>query len=238
MKRHDGGDEPKRISDYVGRKVKLLRKHMTNGRDSFEQGEVMHVLSQYRGMLVLIDDPTKDRRSARVINGVIRTAVELLPEVSVETMYHVTFHARLKSIAKKGLVHNERAGLSYALRDGVFLSVFEGVRYWFDRAIRFAEHSSDDPVKDQLVPVVLRIELTEQLDQLCQLDVRGSQDSGADAVLCRSSVPARLIELWNGSEWIHVMQFRKVDPRLGVIATADGEEIAEAAVNALRPRDP
>jgi len=125
-------------------------------------------------------------------------------------LYHVTYAANLPSIAKHGLVPGERSNYSGGYeghsKGRIFLTEEDGVSYWYQRMIDLAEHNSDNPLEDLLVPVVLAID-TEDLqfypDELpIEEDKVGTRDALAQAWFTREPIDTSGIYLWNGEEWV------------------------------------
>jgi hypothetical protein len=125
--------------------------------------------------------------------------------IPVETYYHCTYARNLPAIAKRGLRPSATPVLMRAapgnLR-GVYLSDADGVPFWFRKLIDWAQHDSDNPVEDGMVPVVLRV------TTVCNTveDVAGSQDSRSEAVVCSRPIVPGAIRVWNGSSWVTVSQ--------------------------------
>lgn len=159
----------------------------------------------------------------------------------VETYYHCTYARNLPAIAKRGLRPSATPVLMRAapgnLR-GVYLSDADGVPFWFSRLINWAEHDSDNPVEDGMVPVVLRV--TTACDTV--EDVSGSRDSGSEAVVCSRPIAPGAIRVWNGSSWASLSQ--GVDPDAGTRWVEDEDfdlggyhELLDSYESPLMPRD-
>lgn len=133
-------------------------------------------------------------------------------EDAPEYLYHVTMAARLPGIAEHGL----RPGMARSIgtssydghrKGGIFFTEWDGVAFWANRAELFAENESDDPLGDELVPVVLRVASDDVWD-LCEEDEVGTKDSGWNqAFKCKTSVPPEGIELYDGEEWVPVEDY-------------------------------
>lgn len=138
-------------------------------------------------------------------------------------LYHVTFLHSLDAIASKGLVPGagQTFGGGYAghSRGRVFLTEWDGVRFWMDRYEQLAHHHTDNP-EEGWVPVALRID-TRGLDP--QPDEAGSRDAMADAYFVEGRVPAGSIDVWHDG-W---QSLASVDPDAmqdEVMANAEVEE--------------
>ena len=129
-----------------------------------------------------------------------------------KALYHVTFYNRLSDIASRGLVPDARSAIGvggYAghSKSKTFLTVFDGVSFWYSRARDHAENQSDDVKEDGLAPVVLRIKNYGALEA----DGPGTRDATDDAFTTVEKIPASVIDVWTGSKWVNVKQWRSVD---------------------------
>jgi hypothetical protein len=115
-------------------------------------------------------------------------------------LFHCTYVKNLAEIAKRGL----RPGLAPNLvraapgnLRGVYLSDLAGVRCWYQRLVEHAQHDSDTPVEDGLVPVVLEVRT------VCDVvtDERGTRDSLALAVVCPRPIVPGALKVWTGQRW-------------------------------------
>lgn len=69
-------EKPRKMDDYVGRRVCLLRDVQTNGGTKFRVGEVLVVYGHWRGMLHC-ESPRNPKKSIRRLN---RSYVEVLED--------------------------------------------------------------------------------------------------------------------------------------------------------------
>ncbi len=121
------------------------------------------------------------------------------------TLYHTTYARNLPSIAKHGLRPAAKAALMRAAPGnirGVYLSSAEGVPFWFRKLVDWAQHDSDDPVGDGMVPVVLRVTTTCDTVE----DTVGSRDAMSDAVVCSRPIVPGAIRVWDGERWVPLSQ--------------------------------
>lgn len=121
-------------------------------------------------------------------------------------LFHVTYYGRLGAIEEDGLVPGRAraiGGKAYDAhaRSRVFLTEGEGIRFWFNRAKDHAEHNSDAPLDDGLVPVVLRIDLRKIDESRISNDEPGSGDAKHAAFFYPEAISADAIEVWNGEQW-------------------------------------
>ena len=131
--------------------------------------------------------------------------------------YHVTYYNRLPSIADSGLRVGGSpsiggAGLDSHRRGTIFLTEFEGLSFWIDRAEQWALHRSDDLLEDGYVVVVLRILDTDDLIEECEEDEVGTQDAGSYALKCRATIEPEDIQMYWGGEWFDVEDFEAINP--------------------------
>lgn len=130
-------------------------------------------------------------------------------------LYHVTVYDRLSSIARSGLEPGSRSvigrgGFAGHSAGRTFLTEFDGVSFWYERAKLHIEDMVDDPHEDEQVPVVLRIP-TKRLPDL-EVDKSGTRDAGSnEAFFTTEDIPAKHIDVWSGSRWIKVSQWRQID---------------------------
>ncbi|MGA7861224.1 MAG: hypothetical protein WCB19_05145, partial [Thermoplasmata archaeon] len=123
-------------------------------------------------------------------------------------LYHVTYSGRLESIIWQGLEVNRASSigeLHEEHRKGrSFFTEWTGVSFWYQRAVEWAYHNSDNPVEDGLTPVVIRTREMKRLD--VQPDEIGTTDAVADAYFTEKSIPAKRLEVWNGKQWVRLTE--------------------------------
>ena len=133
-----------------------------------------------------------------------------------DPLYHVTYFNRLDGISGAGL----RPGMARSIgaggydahaKKGVFLTEDDGVNFWFNRAEQFADHNSDNPLEDGLVPVVLRIDPAAFLEDDLLDDELGSKDSLSGAYIHPVGIEPDYIDVWDGSNWIPVDNYDSID---------------------------
>jgi len=92
------------------------------------------------------------------------------PEKKGRTLYHITYHKDLASVAKHGLKprssEREDRGISLGSQKQhsvgkVFVTNRRGMGAWYSHAEDVANHVSDAPHKEHLTPVVLRAKNTQ-----------------------------------------------------------------------------
>lgn len=120
-------------------------------------------------------------------------------------LFHVTYYGRLEMISERGLVPGSSRSIGGRAYDAhskgrVFLTAADGIRFWFQRAIDHATHSSDAVLDDLLVPVVLRVRKSE-IEVALSPDEVGSEDAKHDAFFFAGSINPNLIEVWGDGEW-------------------------------------
>jgi hypothetical protein len=131
--------------------------------------------------------------------------------------YHITYYNRLPGIAARGLITGGApsiggAGLDSHRRDAIFLTEFDGIGFWVDRAEQWAHHNSDDLLEEGFVVVVLRVLDTDDLIEECEEDVIGTEDSGHYAIKCRTTIEPEEIQLYWDGEWLYVDDYETIDP--------------------------
>lgn len=148
-------------------------------------------------------------------------------------LYHVTYAANLPGIAAHGLIPGERSNYSGGY-DGhskgrIFLTEEDGVRYWYQRMVDLAEHNSDNPLEDLLVPIVLAVDTEDPSfypDGLpIEEDKVGTRDALAQAWFTRTPVDTSAIYLWDGEEWVDPSD--GVDPELALTTEEQWDEDEE-----------
>lgn len=124
-----------------------------------------------------------------------------------EHLYHVTYVNQLPGIASAGL--NPGAGGSFGggytgdSTGRIFWTEPGAIGFWMERKGNMAEHASDNPVADGLIPIVLRT--YEPPGELYD-DEAGSQDAPDMAYYTEEQVDPSELEVWNGHTWIPVAQ--------------------------------
>jgi hypothetical protein len=125
-------------------------------------------------------------------------------------LFHVTVAASLPSIAASGLRSGGGEGLGQQYRGhtdrGVFFTEREGVGFWMSRTEQWAEHRSDDPFGEELVPVVLRTLADFEVER----DDPGTRDAAAGCWI-GPAVKAEDLELWDGDAWVPVDEYEGLD---------------------------
>lgn len=161
---------------------------------------------------------------------------------SGRTVYHTTFYRALPSIARHGLRKGAKGMLIFAPGndEGVYVSDFEGVRFWYGKSVDFAEYSSDDPVQEGLVPFVLRAHLPNGgVSRACKRDELGSKDSYAQAWVCAVPIPPELLEVFDGDDWQPLARaLPSLKPLRGTKAGEYGRELLSTWDSPLRPKKP
>ncbi len=143
--------------------------------------------------------------------------------IPVKTLFHCTYFKNLPGIRARGIHPVSKPVLMRAAPGnlkGVYLSDETGVRFWFRRLVSWAEHDSDNPVEDGLVPVVLQV--TTACDTV--EDELGQRDSGSQALICTQPIEPGNIRVWDGGSWVSLSQ--GVDPALGT-SWVDDEDFEE-----------
>lgn len=127
--------------------------------------------------------------------------------------YHITYYKNLPSIINKGLTPQGGVGSlgvgGYAghSKGNLFLTEESGISFWYNKMEDMAEHNSDNPFEDELVPIVLRFPWPKNLTW----DEPGSTDSLNDAFMTSSHIDADYIELYDGSGWLPIEDYHFVD---------------------------
>lgn len=155
-------------------------------------------------------------------------------------LFHVTFWGRLPSILRDGLRPGGAQGMrlfAVGNRHGVYLTEAKGVRFWFQKAIQYAEHEHDDPVKDGMIPMVLRLSLSDEvLFSRCREDDLGSRDAYATAWVCDDRIRPSDLEVWTGDGWEPLRTVPTLKTaRRGTMAGDDGRILSPSWNNGLLP---
>ena len=145
---------------------------------------------------------------------------ELVRREAEGPLYHVTYYGRLPDIAEEGLAAGRARSIGAAAYDAhargrLFLTEPEGVKFWHGRAEAFAEHESDQPHEDGLVPVVLRVHEDCFEPEELEVDDLGTRDALAPAWAIRGEpFPADCLDVYAGPErgWVPVEDYGVVDP--------------------------
>jgi len=130
-------------------------------------------------------------------------------------VYHVTYANRLESIAQHGLKPNSTRSIGspsydFHAKGKVFLTDFDGVRFWMSKAEDFANHNSDHPLTDLYVPVVVSTSKVKKED--LKEDELGTKDAGGSkAWFLTKGIPARNLEVWDGHGWTSLSEHESID---------------------------
>ncbi len=141
-----------------------------------------------------------------------RVALNATREAAEPPLYHVTYASRLPDITEEGLRPNAPRSIGVGdmydahTKNRVFLTEGDGVYFWHNRAEDFAEHASDNPLEDGLVPVVLRVD-PDCIDYANELvsDELGTRDASADAFFIQAPmepIGSDCLEVFDGEEWV------------------------------------
>lgn len=144
-------------------------------------------------------------------------------------LFHVTYYGRIGTILDRGLVPGNARAIGGSAYDGhargrIFLTDDSGISFWFQRAKDHAEHNSDAPIDDMLVPVVLRVD-TRKLDHdKIGDDGVGTDDAKHPAYFYPEAIAPGAIEVWDGSQWDPVEEAEEFMPGPEVGGTVTEEE--------------
>jgi len=127
-----------------------------------------------------------------------------------EYLYHATHLGKAEAIAEHGLVPSGGSqfsgGYSAHSRGRVFLTDFDGLRYWMNKMKHIAEYNSDFHDEDDVVewtPVALRILIDDDFTYF--VDELGNKDNiGGEAFYVKTAIPVDYIEIWDGFAWIEI----------------------------------
>lgn len=176
---------------------------------------IPHLKSQY-GLEILEEIP------GRTFMGTnhLAKAMLMLAQRATTYLYHVTYLGDIPSIQDSGL----QAGggqtfdnLSEYSLGRLFFTDEDGLIFWNQRYAEWAEHKSDDPLDRLMIPVTLRIPLSQDLEESLQQDDLGMQDASAESFYVEDGrISPEAIELYDGHQWVP-------------LANADPQELAETA---------
>lgn len=144
-------------------------------------------------------------------------------------LYHVTYANRLESIGAEGLDPDAQGAIGQGpgydkhSTGRVFLTDADGVFFWAQKAFDWAQHNSDDPVSEGLVPVVLRVEVEKNL---LSIDELGAKDSRHDAFYTTELIEPDHVSVWDGEDWVSADA--ELDTDLG--ATEDDSDDEERII--------
>jgi len=147
---------------------------------------------------------------------------------SSNLLYHVTYLPNIDKIRSKGLIpgKGQTFGKSYQgySKGKLFLTEWDGLSFWVDKYSDHAEHNygGEDIVVDGVFPIVLRVNVDK-----ADIDEIGSKDARSNSYYITESVPAKAIDVWNGSKWVKIKQLDVDDLKDQIIQETDTEEIEE-----------
>lgn len=135
-----------------------------------------------------------------------------------DPLYHVTHYNRLSDIASDGLQPGRSRSIGGAAYDEhakgrIFLTEADGVRFWYGKSEDFAEHNSDNPYEEGLVPVVLRVDIAGIVDDELDVDEDGTADSSVDAWMASEGIDPEYIQVYTGKKWVPVDRWEEIDPK-------------------------
>lgn len=172
--------------------------------DAMDKGKItMRLFNQLIEMLV-----------TQTLSNIIKEQIDGA-EVD-DPLYHVTYYNRLEGISQNGLQPGSARSIGGSSYDthaarGIFLAEDDGVSFWYSKAEDFANHNSDNPLEDGLVPIVLKIDPAAFLEEDLIEDEPGSADSATGAYIVPNVIEPDYIEAWDGSSWIPVDEWDSID---------------------------
>lgn len=119
-------------------------------------------------------------------------------------VFHITYADRLPSIAERGLDPSARGPFSTGIHRAhsrgrnFFTADYTGVSFWTWKYEDFANDTSDTPIEDGTVPVVLMMDV-DRGD--LQVDDVGRGDSSGEDYFSTKTVPPDGIKVFYGGDW-------------------------------------
>lgn len=162
----------------------------------------------------------------KMTNSLVKT-IKLLAQYEYDYLYHVTFISSLPGIQSSGL----QAGSGQTFQKGyqagkLFVTEKDGVFFWNSKYEDWANHKSDDPLVDGLIPVTLRFRVTPDIEESLDIDEEGTRDAMYDALYIEDgSIPSSDLELFNGTSWVPVDEVDIGELRLLAEGVATEEDI-------------
>ena len=160
-------------------------------------------------------------------------------------LYHATYFNRLPFIEIEGLQPFQRRSIGSEAYSGhargrIFLTARDGVEFWTTRAEEFAEHASDDVLEDGLIPVLLRVRISDVAG--LTPDDLGTSDAFAGAWMTTEAIEPDALEIWVGSSWAPLDYWEMMDPSIALKNMAAPGEAGPIWVfkdeSPLTPREP
>ena len=126
-------------------------------------------------------------------------------------LYHATHLGKMNEITARGLRPSggSQFGGGYAAHSQgkVFLTNFDGLSYWVHKMGGIAEHNSDFHEEDDVsewTPVALRVLVNAAAPYF--VDELGNRDNRlGEAYYVKTPIPPDYIEIWDGSEWVEIV---------------------------------
>lgn len=145
-------------------------------------------------------------------------------------LYHVSYYAYIDSIMDDGLVRDRNRTFSHGSygshsKGKIFLTEWRGVGFWFDKYENMAQHNSDNPAEDGLIPICLRIDMQEFGGQV-ETDEVGTSDAYYKAFYTLEDISPDVMEIWDGEKWAQMHQVDN-DDLLNLIMDASDIEYDE-----------
>lgn len=142
-------------------------------------------------------------------------------------LFHVTLARSLDDIADSGLVAGGGCGLGEQYRAhcrrGVFLADGRGVLFWMSKAEELAHRSSEEPLTEGWVPVVLRAPRPARL----VVDEHGTRDAAAPAWIAKP-IRASKLEVWDGARWRRLVDGPSLDLERAFDVEPDPDDLSRA----------
>jgi len=136
-------------------------------------------------------------------------------------LYHATMAGYLPGIAEAGLVPSGGRGAGVGKgaygswsAGKVFLSGPEDAFFWFGTVEQHAGAGSDNPRRDGMIPVLLRI---KNLRRLLGEDTVAKAEMHSDSYFVRRRIPPAQIEVYNGQRWVRVDRYSDDDEVLELV---------------------
>lgn len=154
-------------------------------------------------------------------------------------VYHATHFGNLDSIISSGLTPSTGSsgfGGGYAghSRGRIFVTEGDGVSYWFNKMENNAQHQSDFKEDEDAVewtPIALRISTKLLSKHTFHVDNPGSKDSYSDSFYTSQTIPAKAIEVWDGTAWVAIREADTSSMENAIEATAVREWDEDNPVN-------
>ena len=145
-------------------------------------------------------------------------------------LYHITYYKNLESISSDGLLPGAGSALGHGgnvgrSRGRIFFTDKEGIIYWYGKLEDMCEHHSDNPLEDEMVPVVLRTIRFDEDEE--DPTAEGASYQNQQEIVRTEGVEPDDLEVWTGKAWEPVENYYKINLSDALIEECEDDDSEE-----------